>query len=158
MCSARWNSDPGESTQASFTRWAEAYLLAAKPLGCAAIDLYAARCGVLHTFSADSDLYRRGKARRLLYAWGTASTAKLERTADLLGHGDITVHLSDLADAFRGGVARYLTDVSSDPARRDAVLTAASDVWLAHMPTTVLDDFLERAQQEGRDENGDRES
>lgn len=116
-------------------------MLAAKPLAAPRIDLYAARCGVLHTFSADSDLYRRRKARRLLYAWGTASTAKLERTADLLGHGDITVHLSDLADAFRGGLARYLTDVSSDPARRDAVLTAASDVWLAHMPTTVLDDF-----------------
>ena len=46
---------PGEGTRASFVRWVEAYMLAARPLGCAGIDLYAARCGVLHTFSADSD-------------------------------------------------------------------------------------------------------
>ena len=52
---------PGEGTQASFVRWAEAYMLAARLLGCAGIDLYAARYGVLHTFSADSDLYRRGR-------------------------------------------------------------------------------------------------
>ena len=139
----------GEGTQGSFTRWAEVYMLAGKPLGCTAVDLYAARCGVLHTFSADSDLYRQGKARRLIYAWGTGSTAKLERTADLLGYGDITVHLTDLADAFREGVMRYLTEVADDQSRRDAVLAAAAGVWLAHMPITVLDAFLERAEHQG---------
>jgi len=61
---------PGEGMKASFTRWVEQYLLPARPLGCTSIELYAARCGILHTFTAESDLSRTGKARKLYYAWG----------------------------------------------------------------------------------------
>jgi hypothetical protein len=133
-----------EGTRASFMRWVEAYLLPAKSLGCSAVDLYAARCGVLHSFSAESDLYREGKARRLIYAWGTAPAAKLERTADLLGYADLTVHLNDLAMVFAEALDRYLSEIWSDSERRETILAAAAGAWLSHMPTSVLDAFLER--------------
>ena len=38
--------------------------------GVSGLDLYAARCGVLHTYTMDSRLSTEGKAKRILYAWG----------------------------------------------------------------------------------------
>ena len=44
----------GEGVKESFVRWTESYLLKATELPCKAIDLYAARCGILHTMAAES--------------------------------------------------------------------------------------------------------
>ena len=53
----------GEGTKAAFLRWCDSYLLASKALPCNSLELYGARCGVLHAGSPDSDLSRLGKAR-----------------------------------------------------------------------------------------------
>jgi len=54
---AGWlDSSEDYATRTSFMDWVDAYLLKAKPLQCTAMDLYAARCGLLHTFTPDSKL------------------------------------------------------------------------------------------------------
>jgi len=58
----------GEGTKASFTRWVDEYLLKAVSLPCTSLELYAARCGILHTLTPESDLSRKGKAREVGYA------------------------------------------------------------------------------------------
>jgi hypothetical protein len=52
------------ATRQTFIRWADAYLAAfLNRKGIGGIDLYSARCGVLHTGQAPSDLVDLGEAR-----------------------------------------------------------------------------------------------
>lgn len=67
------NEDPKAGVGKRFMAWVDQYLLKATPMDCTAADLYAARCGIVHTLSPDSDLSDKGKARRICYAWGIAT-------------------------------------------------------------------------------------
>ena len=67
--------DAANTSRSVFIAWIEQFLLPGSGLGCSAIDFYAARCGVLHTHSADSDLQRQGSARPLIYEWRQGPSA-----------------------------------------------------------------------------------
>jgi hypothetical protein len=47
--------DPKAGVRTKFVWWVETYLLPRTPLKVTALDLYAARCGVLHTLTGTSD-------------------------------------------------------------------------------------------------------
>jgi hypothetical protein len=51
---------PNEHVQDYFTRWVEKYLLPDLDSGITAIDIYGARCGILHNFSGTSRLSSQG--------------------------------------------------------------------------------------------------
>src|SRR5207247_2169862 len=57
-----------------FKEWTNAYLLPDSNLPCSAEDLYAARCGLVHSQQVDSRLAREGKARHLWYLIGPGPT------------------------------------------------------------------------------------
>ena len=122
-----------EGTKASFTRWVEAYLLKARSLRCTALELYAARCGIIHSFTADSDLFQKGKVRQIHYAWGNAKAGDLQDVGRLIGrHQYVAVHVRDLIDAFRHGLAAYVEDVRRDPRRQHAVEKRAG-LWFTNV-------------------------
>src|SRR6266446_10096439 len=50
-----------------FESWVSRWLTPSL-LQCSATELYAARCGILHTFTSRSDLSDSGKARRVAYS------------------------------------------------------------------------------------------
>jgi hypothetical protein len=135
-------AQPGESTKKAFVRWAETYMLKNHSFSCSALDLYAARCGIIHSFSAGSALSRSGQARKIIYAWGTAEASKLERTAQILGRDELTIHVRDLIDAFGLAVINHVEDVSRHPDRHQHFLEAAGH-WLASIPSEVVDKFLD---------------
>jgi hypothetical protein len=139
---ASLDSRPGEGVQVGFVRWVDTYLLMGRSLDCTALDLYAARCGVVHTFTADSDLHRKGKARKIQYAWGNADVAKLARSTQSLGYDIASVHLRDLIDAFRNAVANHLDAVASDTAKT-ARFEEMAGLWFCDMKKGIIDDFLE---------------
>lgn len=98
-----------------FEQWVEKYLFAAKSFTCSATDLYAARCGVLHTFTGDSGLLSQKKAKSIAYAWGNADATALQRALDLACPGEcFALHISDLAEAMRVGTARMFDDAKTD--------------------------------------------
>jgi hypothetical protein len=132
-----------DGTKASFVRWVERYLLPAKPMGCTALELYSARCAILHTYTADSDLSKRGQARKVYYAWGTASSGSLQESARRLDKTDVVaLHVDDIRDAFCSGTAAWLSEVVKDPIRRRKV-EAVSRGWFTYMSTPIVDDFLQ---------------
>ncbi len=134
-----------ETSKASFVRWAERYLLTSRKLPCAAIDLYAARCGVVHTFTAASTLSGKRQARLVVYAWGTAEAEKLAAAATLLQRNDCVIHVRDLIDAFRNGVAAYLEDVEMDSTRRQKFESNVG-LWFTQLDREPVDRLLDMAK------------
>src|SRR2546421_12759111 len=53
-----------EGTRQSFKDWVNLYLLPDSDLSCSADDLYAARCGLVHSYMAEARLTRSGDAKR----------------------------------------------------------------------------------------------
>lgn len=133
---------PDMGTKASFIQWVDTYMLKAKPLGCSAVDLYGARCGLLHTMAAESDLSRSGKARQVIYAWGSAKSEDLNTAGRLLDRtDDVSVHVNELFDAFKHGLIYYFNEVDADEARRTLILKNAG-IWLTELPLSVVSHFL----------------
>jgi hypothetical protein len=132
----------GEGTKAAFVRWCDNYLLKAQSLACSALELYGARCGILHTYSPDSDLSKAGKVRRVFYAWGTATTESLNVSAAHLKKVDVVgLHLDDLLAAFEAGIVKWFDDVIKDPERKAKVETGAG-MWFVNLPVEVMDKYI----------------
>ena len=126
----------------AFIQWVNNYLLKSASLSCKASDVYGARCGILHTFSAESDMSRKGQARQIVYAWGDAKTDELERASKGLGRNDCVVHVRELINAFRVGLADYLEEVMQDENRKQKLYAGAS-LWFTHMDRNTVKAFLE---------------
>jgi hypothetical protein len=141
---------PGEGTRTSFVRWVNSYMLKCRSLSCSALELYGARCGLLHTMAAESDLSRSGSVRQILYAWGTAMSQDLEKASLALGstHQYVSVHISDLIESYNEGVINYLKDVGTDEARLETVVSNAG-IWVQHLPEPILAAFLDSHRKSG---------
>ena len=132
---------PNEGTRGSFLRWVDTYMLPNGALQFSSIDLYAARCGIVHAFSAESDLSRNGKARKIVYAWGTASVESLRQAGQALGRNEISVHLRDLIDGFGLAIVKYIDDVVDHPLQHERFFLSVSH-WLVGVAPAAIDELL----------------
>jgi hypothetical protein len=133
-----------EGTRKAFVRWVETNLLPDHRLPCTGLELYAARCGVLHSLTPDADLVTRGEARRLAYAWGKGSADDLREIAKRLKRADVVaIHVGDFIDAVEGAFRSYLQKVAADGERLKLALSRTSK-WFANLPMEVAADFLQR--------------
>ncbi len=108
--------DPSAIVGERFVAWVDGYLLAAKPMPCTGIDLYSARCGILHTMTGDSDLISKGRAKRVAYAWGSADVLKLQDALDRTYPGEcVAVHIGALAEGLRLGTDLMFDDAERNP-------------------------------------------
>jgi len=112
---------PGEQQKFSFLRWVNSYLLPAKQLACSDLELYGARCGLVHNMAAESDLSIQGKVRPVVYSFGGASPTESQNASDALNHGYVAIDSNDLIEAFRVGVHTFWSDVSASPQRKAIV-------------------------------------
>lgn len=103
-----------EPVSQSFARWVNRYLLTAKPFKCTAVDLYAARCGLVHTLTPEAKLVEQKKARYLGYAWGNATAAALQQATDPTETRMVAVHVNELFEAFQLGLTSFIEDVCKD--------------------------------------------
>ena len=112
-------------------KWVDGYLLQAKPLNCTALELYAARCGLLHTLSPDSGLSYEGKVRRICYAWGTGNVEKLRRAIEFacLSDSFVAIHVNELYEAWRLGMLRFVDELERDSARKAKTYAKASRLF-----------------------------
>ncbi|MBA4682522.1 hypothetical protein DP090_010385 [Pseudomonas sp. MDMC216] len=105
----------------AFKTWVTDWMLKTPTIKCTADELYAARCGLVHTLTPTSSQTQKG-TRKIAYSWGTASNEQLEELIQRTGSNQklVSVHLSELIQAFRIGMADYLNYVSEDPLRMEA--------------------------------------
>ncbi len=74
-----WLAAPAspQSVQDRFVAWVEKWLLVRGEFDVSALDLYAARCAIVHTMTSDSNLSGKGKAKRVLYCIERSDLAAL---------------------------------------------------------------------------------
>jgi hypothetical protein len=107
-----------DATRSTFMPWCETYILPrvqsveGDPL--IAVDLYAARCGVLHTSTPASALGRKGDAREIWYQFRGRTGINM---LCVLPVPALRLDVEVLAWAFRDGALTFLSDLQKDPAR-----------------------------------------
>ncbi|MGC2441753.1 hypothetical protein [Candidatus Binatus sp.] len=120
-------SNPAEQTNIRFVAWVNRYLLhAGAALEVSALELYGARCGLLHNFSSESDLSRKdGDIRKVHYAWGNSRAETLIEMARLakLDGQNTAINVGELISAFRTGLTRFFEEATADPKIAQALET-----------------------------------
>ncbi len=125
--------DPDGEVQGYFVSWVEKYILQNGRFECSALDLWAARCGIVHTLSASSRLSRKGKAHEIIYVnrggnrelldrleaiRGAKSLREIRDAKDTVAGADmsrnVVLEVDDVMNAVKEGVALMLSDAKSD--------------------------------------------
>ena len=138
------SSDKKAGVRSRFEAWVTTWL--GSSLHCTATELYAARCGILHTLTSKADLTAGGKVREIAYAWGTAKSEDLQATIDHLGNVKVVaVHVGVLFQAVRDAMADMLEKFESD-ATLAACLNAAAASHLVNEGPEVVAQYLKQVR------------
>ena len=107
--------DPSEGVAKRFTAWVDRYMLPAPGIECSALDLYGARCGLLHSMSPSSNLSDGDKVVLLCYAWGDSRATDLKALILTGGMANrVAVQGEALIEAFEAGLYKFFDEVQSD--------------------------------------------
>ncbi len=123
-----------------FIQWVQTYLLPKSNLQATAAELYGARCGLVHTYTPQARLTRRGKAREVYYAWGKAKADRLQQASVRIHWRipSVAVHVDDLLAAFKEGVREHLRALSRDP-RRARLAYGRANRFFSALPLELVD-------------------
>lgn len=108
-----------ETEKSVFISWVNKYVKPRGSIGCSAQDLYAARCGVLHSYSADSRLGRQGQVRRLIYEWEQGPSAD---DSTPLPDNAVVLSVERLHGSMIDAIRRYMVDTETDATTRERML------------------------------------
>jgi len=123
-----------EVTREDFIRWVEAYMLLGAEVTYSAVDLYAARCAILHTYTAVSRLSRSGQAKKLQYAFGDVDLAEIEsQMTEEARRTSLVVHVGELLRLFDEGVTCFVKRIDQDRELSECVNKRAGRLYMALM-------------------------
>jgi len=94
-----------------FMDWVDDYMLCGSTQKCCSADVYAARCGIVHTLSLDSLLSRVGKARRISYVTDDTKVGLLQTRIDPTEQREIVVDFVTFGQSFINGAVAFTKDV-----------------------------------------------
>ena len=97
-------------TRFDFMRWADKYIRFPCKEQVSGADLYGARCGMLHNYSAFSKMTRQGQCRTIGYMDKSVPEVRYEPN---VSKSLVLVSVTGLAAAFFNGIDRYLVDLFS---------------------------------------------
>jgi hypothetical protein len=124
------NSDKPYADKSDFIRWSEAYLRCNELLNVSGVDLYSARCGILHTYTGHSHQSDRGNARVILYAWGNRDILEPQKTLEQLGFNEVFVKIESLLDALIGSVGLFCEELDRDDQLRELIQKRANRFYM----------------------------
>ena len=105
----------------TFKAWIDTYMLPGSDLECTATEIWAARCGMLHTLSIESRLSRLGRARQICYVDRRSAVAKLQQRINTAGKQLVVVPFRHYARSFLEGVFKFAKRVEKDPELQSVV-------------------------------------
>jgi hypothetical protein len=126
-----WVSLPGEGdvTGKDFVAWVDTYMLGRSRQGLESVtagDLYGARCGLLHTATAESRSLRNGNAsRKIAYSYGPMH-------ATSLGSEWTVIKFEDLVSSLLAGILWFKDDLDADEQRANLANAKVARMLLDH--------------------------
>jgi hypothetical protein len=100
----------------TFKQWCEKYILtrlqSVDGTPITSTDLWAARCGILHTSTPLSQLERDGKARQVFYQFKDKTLVNMILNAPKM---PVRIDIANLGFALKEGGIAFLTDLKNDP-------------------------------------------
>jgi hypothetical protein len=107
----------GDVKRADFFDWVTRYMVPDAELGCSAKDLYGARCGLVHSGTADSTMGQQGEATPLWYATDDAGVPALQAFVATRDATAKVVCVRRLISIFEHATSAFAKDISGDQAR-----------------------------------------
>jgi hypothetical protein len=132
-----WLSRPGgqdDVHRADFVRWVDKYLLPIPDSSYGAIDLYAARCSIIHSYTAESKLSREGDASRVCYTMGDRDPKRLQSDLDSVGYAAIVVHVDSLFKAVLKSIDIFKDDLNSNEKLAAIVFGRSETKFYSYLP------------------------
>jgi hypothetical protein len=105
------DSDDGVATRDTFVGWANRYMVP-DASGYSGLDLYSARCGLLHNWSPITRLTKSGAAREVIYVIDRPRPPLSQRAS-----GPVVIHPPWLWLSFRDGASRFVEETTKDGVR-----------------------------------------
>lgn len=109
-----WLSVEGDSNGNDFKKWVNQFLLPQDRFLCDANDLWAARCGLLHTGSVEARDTKAGRARKVLYCGGGVVV-----NPDFVPSDEVFVDVGMLHCKLIGAVSSFQSTLEQDSSRYD---------------------------------------
>ena len=120
--------EEGRATKRNFIRWVEKYLLPDSDLPCTAEEVWGARCGLVHTHTAESATSRGGTIRQIYYSNGVSETNRLRDLVRLRTSNIVVVDVEAMVHAFRTGLRHFVDEIKSDRTRLERVYESAQKI------------------------------
>jgi hypothetical protein len=123
----------------TFMGWVDRYLLPAKPLDCTALDLYAARCGMLHTLTPYARPFKNKKPRLICYAYNQPDLQSLRRSIELGRISDrfVAVKVADLFEAWLLGIRHFIEGLEKNEQEKRRVYEKADQFFTTVTPAEM---------------------
>jgi hypothetical protein len=126
-----WISLPGDEDVRGndFVAWVDTYMLGRNRTGLEAVtagDLYGARCGLLHTGTAESHSLRNGKAsKKIAYSYGPMHATSLVSEWTF-------IRFEDLVNSLLAGILWFKDDLDADEQRASIANAKVARMLLDH--------------------------
>jgi hypothetical protein len=134
------SENPNEKVIDSFTNWVDLYMLPAKPLECTALDLYGARCGLLHNLSPDSNRSAKGRVRKIFYASKCVELSKLQEMIKLAKITNyVVIKSGDLVESYRLGLDAFMKELQADPTKAIKIYEKSEIMFMTCSDENVSD-------------------
>lgn len=122
-----------------YTRWIEEWMYKNRELSADPVDLYAARCSILHTLTPYSKLSAEKKAKIICYSWGNADIGKLKAVIEKIRPGRASfVHINELYELFKEGVIMFIKALETDKELANQVDERLSKHY-SHLDKSIID-------------------
>jgi len=104
-----------ERPRIRFMKWVERYILRSANLPCSALELYGARCGLLHTYSPRSHISSKGDVAEIWYTFHDHEADMLRESVRKRDLKQVVVlSLDSLTTAIAKGLTAFISDLESD--------------------------------------------
>jgi hypothetical protein len=130
-----WLSIPGPMSYGpDFKNWVKKYMLENGNLICSEDDLWAARCGLLHTGTAESKDFRLGTAKnKIFYSFGNTTWTNNSKKRE------ICLSIETMVEAYLAGVMWFIEELENDPVQLPLTLTKVTTILTTYQSTLHVD-------------------
>ena len=98
-----------------FMEWVKKWMLEKSPLPCSEVDIYSARCALLHSQTSESDLTSISEAREIYYVHGDKDVRVLQFALDNSQQKNaIALRIEDLHLAFMQAMNNCMMEINKD--------------------------------------------